>query len=498
MRVLQGSSQSTVSPTADTAPAPSPTAGGGGGMIPVLPNSSSIPGGGGDDGNTTTVTDWELVSSPVQLRNGVLEQLWMWVYWVTFLLTYVFIPLTQEYVAAGEFSKKGRFCASVKINIIFYAAIGVIAFGALAYVIFGLDQGLWDLMPVLISLANTFGLIIIILLLGYGAAEVPRAIWKNSNPEGMLRRLYFKAPELDGALFDTRNLLKDTVAKIEEFDAKVKTMSSDAAFQTADPRNAALVAELQRCLGIVNRKVAVAHDLLGKGGKSALSAAAAAAAARRRKAEKPEEEEEEEESSGGGFFGGISKTFGGKNSKYKGITPAKLAGLHKKLMLHIFKLRKTQFRFDSLVIQCIELEYVVAKTVPPVPVKRKTAEGETFYVAETVDLTQHPGEKKKTAARNNVFDSKTMAKGGGGGGAGAAGSGSAQGDVLSPAAAEALMSMMCAPRLCGGILNRARWTFKIFAVPYVYKVLAVLAEAMSIMLLWSEATIFVNLTGELQ
>lgn len=33
------------------------------------------------------------------------------VYWVTFLLTYIIIPVTQEYLAAGEFTKKGRLYA---------------------------------------------------------------------------------------------------------------------------------------------------------------------------------------------------------------------------------------------------------------------------------------------------------------------------------------------------------------------------------------------------
>jgi len=431
-----------------------------------------------------TVTDWEIVSNIVQLRNGPLEKLWMWVYWVTFILTYVVIPVTQEYVAAGEFTKKGRLCASIKINIIFYALCGVIAFGALAYVVIGLDQGLWDLLPVLISLANTFGLSIIILLLGYGTAEVPRAIWKNSNPEALLRRFYFKAPELDGQLFDVRNLLKDTLTQISEFEQKFNTMKADKSFND-DIKNANLVKELDRCLHIVNRKVAIANDLLTKNGaKSSVN--------KNRKTVIPEEEEEEE-SSGSGFFGSISKAFS-SNSKYKGITVSKLAKLHKKLMLHISKLRKTQFRFDSLVTQCIELEYIVAKTVPPVPEKKKTAEGETYYVttrSEGLDapngvLHNGPGNTKGKA---NVFQGKDMKPTHG------IPQSDNEHDVLSEPAAKALMSMMCFPRLCGGILNRFVWNFRMYAVPYVYKILAIIAEMMSLLLLWSEATIFLNLTG---
>lgn len=433
-------------------------------------------------GTNATVTDWEIIINTVQLRNGPLEQLWVSVYWVTFLLTYVIIPVTQEYIAAGEFTKKGRLCASVKINIIFYALCGVIAFGALAYVVIGLDQGLWDLLPVLISLANTFGLSIIILLLGYGTAEVPRAIWKNSNPEGLLRRFYFKAPELDGQVFDVRNLLKDTLTHISEFEQKFNAMKADKSFND-DVKNAALVKELDRCLHIVNRKVVIANELIAKNGAKANTN-------KNRKTIIPEEEEEEE-NSGSGFFGSISKAFS-SNSKYKGITVSKLAKLHKKLMLHISKLRKTQFRFDSLVIQCIQLEYIVAKTVPPVPEKKKTAEGETYYVTTRgagLDAPNGTLHTDKQKVIQNNFQGKDMKPTHG------IPQSDNEHDVLSEPAARALMSMMCFPRLCGGVLNRFVWNFRMYAVPYVYKIFALIAEIMSILLLWSEATIFLNLTG---
>jgi hypothetical protein len=471
------------------------------GVVPTArPSPSNRTSPNSTSANTTVVTEWDLISTPVQLRNGPLEKLWMFVYWVTFLLTYIFIPLTQEYVAAGEFTKRGRLCASIKINMIFYAVMGLIAFGALAYVVIGLEQGLWDLMPVLISLANTMGLSIVILLLGYGTAEVPRAVWKQSNPEQVLRRLYFKAPQHDGNLFDARILLTDTLKTIGEFEAKVTAMGADKSY-AGDAKNASSLAELQRCMGIVGRKVAIAQDLLSKGGGKKPPASSS----KRPPVEQDKDGEEEDDSGGGGFF---SRAFGGGNSKYKGVTVRRLATLHKRLMLQIAKLKKTQFRFDELVVQCIELEYVVARTVPPVPEKKKTAEGQTYYVVHrgagldsAVGTTGGAPGAKGAGAKGAVFDSKAMraaaaAKGGkGAGGAGGPEATDPDMDVLSEPAAMALMGMMFAPRLFGGVLNRLKWDFKMYAVPYAYKFVAVVAEVLSILLLWSEATIFLNLTG---
>jgi hypothetical protein len=170
---------------------------------------------------------WGLVPVEVRRRNPQLEDMWTTVYWITFVLTYVVIPVVQEYVAAGEFTKRGRLIASFKINIIFYAVCGLVAFGALAYVVIGLNQGLSDLQPVLISLANSMGLVIMILLLGYGAAEVPRAVWNESDAAGELRRLYFRAPELDSQVFDARGTVADLLKRIRDFEAQVAAMAAD-------------------------------------------------------------------------------------------------------------------------------------------------------------------------------------------------------------------------------------------------------------------------------
>ena len=119
-----------------------------------------------------------------------------------------------------------------------------------------------DLLPALVSIANTMGLVIIVLLLGYGAAEVPRSLLRRANPAAELRRLYFKAPETDGALFDAKQELGDTLTDIAKFAAKVELMSRDKDFASGGNRDK--LVQLQRALEVVNRKVGYAHSVLGK------------------------------------------------------------------------------------------------------------------------------------------------------------------------------------------------------------------------------------------
>lgn len=53
----------------------------------------------------------------------------------------------------------------------------------------------------------------------------------------------------------------------------------------------------------------------------------------------------------------------------------------------------------------------------------------------------------------------------------------------------------CLSRLCGGSLHRASWFVRLWLAPYLFMAAWALAEAMSLLLLWSEATIFLNLLG---
>ena len=223
----------------------------------------------GTNGTTGPVSGFVVTDSIVIVRNGPLERMWLAVYWTTFLLTYIILPLvqvsgwfcvyhvtlsrvllrlntwldfrtltiafrtlkiafckltntlsffmpthtsacararthththththtyiyththththafvhfpsrtrarTQEYVAAGDFTVWTRFKSSLYVNLLFYGVIGLIAAGALFYVTVFVGKGIWEIFPVLVSLANTYGLILVVLLIGYGCAEV--------------------------------------------------------------------------------------------------------------------------------------------------------------------------------------------------------------------------------------------------------------------------------------------------------------------------------------
>ncbi len=413
------------------------------------------------------------------MRNGPLESMWFTVYWLTALMTYAVVPVVQEYEAAGGFTPRARCIASVQINMTFYAAVGALGFFALAYVVLIEGLTLDALLPVLVSLANTSGLLIIVLLLGFGAAEVPRELWRASSPRDELRTLYFSAAEAEGNVFDARQALGDILSALEKFKAKLTAMQADKAFE-GDGAMRAKMAAMAKGVAVVEAKAKPAAELLGPAFlATAASRAAASSRAAAREALQPEEDEDEK-----GFLGGFTGLFKGKDARYKGVSMAKLAATHKALMAQVAAVQKALFRWESAVLRAMELEYILARVVPPVPVKKSTVDGATvFYVTPKA-----PPPAKGAPARSPML-------------ALASGLATPPGiddkafDVLSDAAGRHLLRLMCFPGVARGALNRAAWHAKIFWAPVIFKVLSVLADVLSLILIWCEATIWLNLTG---
>jgi hypothetical protein len=132
----------------------------------------------------------------------------------------------QEYSAAGQFHFKGKLLESIKQNLIFYGAIGVCGIGFLIWIIVANNIGKEDLPKFVFSLATTFGLLNIVLFMGYGLVEVPRMVWRASNAEKALRRAHFKASDLDQELFDTRCVVEELIAEVQTVKSKLPPADS--------------------------------------------------------------------------------------------------------------------------------------------------------------------------------------------------------------------------------------------------------------------------------
>jgi len=297
---------------------------------------------------------------------------------------------------------------------------------------------------------------------------VPKELWRLGDPAGELRRVQFQAPEVEAQLFDAKTNLATAVDAVRALDAEVAAMAS-AASNGPGGQDAAAYANLVDCMRVVKGKCAA--ELSGSGGGRGSAAGSAA---------------EAEDKKPGGLCGGGRKKLG----KVAG-TLARLAAAHKELMTARRRVGRYSFRWHRHILTAVTLEHVVARTVPPAPVARAAKERSSSRYWDHAAIIHHAG----PGGDSGGPDGGPGSGGDDGDGAGPAPAATAAAAALASAAATTYAALACLPNLAGGALTRALWNYRIYAAPYVYMACGAVAEVMSLLLMWSEATIWINLQG---
>ena len=151
------------------------------------------------------------------IPSSVILNLWRVVYWSSQLLTWLLLPIMQSFSQAGEFTVWGKLKSSLWDNMIFYASYLFIAVILLIYI--ALQPGLhldWNKLKAIAAAAsNTWGLFLLVFMMGYGLVEVPRELWHSSQRGYRLNKAYFKISKLWGERSDAEGSLEDVLVSLE-------------------------------------------------------------------------------------------------------------------------------------------------------------------------------------------------------------------------------------------------------------------------------------------
>ncbi|GAU93072.1 LMBR1-3 [Ramazzottius varieornatus] len=164
----------------------------------------------------SVVLDCEAPWSYVDPR--VLPKLWLILYWTCQFLTWFLLPLMQSYAMAGEFSVGGKLLASLKRNAIYYGTY-LLIFGILLIYLAtrpGVHLSGSKLYTLLVTASNTWGLFLLILLLGYGLVEIPRGIFKRSNLSYQLAYTQFKLAKVSVEKAEADEEIADIFSEIRK------------------------------------------------------------------------------------------------------------------------------------------------------------------------------------------------------------------------------------------------------------------------------------------
>eukprot|EP01138_Halocafeteria_seosinensis_P014581 gb/GECG01014886.1/.p1 GENE.gb/GECG01014886.1/~~gb/GECG01014886.1/.p1 ORF type:complete len:654 (+),score=59.87 gb/GECG01014886.1/:1-1962(+) len=151
------------------------------------------------------------------------ERGWRAIYWITFLLSWVALPLQMEFFASGYSRWKRRCIDSLKANLKFYILCGIAIAIVVVIVLTTSDRKISELPSIALSVANLYGLVLILLLLGYGLIEVPRKLWRSADPVTEMHRIQYYAVEVDAECFDAKCDLRDAMQEAKSTADRITT-----------------------------------------------------------------------------------------------------------------------------------------------------------------------------------------------------------------------------------------------------------------------------------
>ncbi|EXJ64276.1 hypothetical protein A1O7_00612 [Cladophialophora yegresii CBS 114405] len=139
---------------------------------------------------------------------------WRIVYWLTFVLTWVVLPLLGEYMDAGYRDPKARMIYSLRSNGRYQLIVLACAIAGLVYMIFSYGFDFTAIRALVMALAYVWGLALAIYLMGHGLVVIPRRMFRKADISGSLRRVQTQAPRI-------HEKLEDAIVALDELEAQV-------------------------------------------------------------------------------------------------------------------------------------------------------------------------------------------------------------------------------------------------------------------------------------
>mmetsp|Transcript_25244 Transcript_25244/g.41537 ORF Transcript_25244/g.41537 Transcript_25244/m.41537 type:complete len:643 (-) Transcript_25244:160-2088(-) len=272
----------------------------------------------------TTLTHGEEVSS--------LSYVVMWriLYWTTQVETWVLLTNQSYYVQAGEFSVKDKLRRVLRDNARRYLIVAILGLVGLVFILIHY-QNIHAVTSYLLLLGRTWGLLLCILLLGYGCVDLPKSMWRWGDAEYHLRSCYVRMTRADANVVDTKTALAVQMNR---------TLSADRALGENHP--------LRQYIVKIIRKFPVGFNLVAASNL-------------------------------------LDRTELRKDWKPNDLTYENLATLHRDLKAAVTAYQRAEYEWNSLLREAFEAEDVVTNQQNPSRRFRSTLRPPGNAIKETVE-----------------------------------------------------------------------------------------------------------------
>ena len=199
----------------------------------------------------------------------ILSNLWLITYWITFIFSWIILPLLSEFYLSGSLTFCGKLSDSIKYNLKFYGII--IGFLVLGIILITITTNIkfYSFSSTIISIGNTFGLTIIVFLMSYGLVEFPKFIWNIGDYNNKLRKLAFIFDHIEQNYIEAQNDIRSMKIIISGFirniDNNIKLrveylLDKINKFEIPDGATSTIQPEHHNHFELVNKKTKICID----------------------------------------------------------------------------------------------------------------------------------------------------------------------------------------------------------------------------------------------
>ncbi|EFA84407.1 hypothetical protein PPL_03485 [Heterostelium album PN500] len=172
--------------------------------------------------NTTSCEINNMCPEPISyLPDVIVVNQWRILYWGTFVLSWLIFPILQTFSGTGDFRIRERLLRAIKENIILYCFMGIVGLITLIIILAMRLQALATLVQSTFIVLNVYGLVLVVVTMGFGLVDVPRNLLRKGDYYRTLRHYRVHALEL-------KNELDESTKKLEHHLRLIKQTSDRA------------------------------------------------------------------------------------------------------------------------------------------------------------------------------------------------------------------------------------------------------------------------------
>ncbi|KAG7664315.1 uncharacterized protein J8A68_002173 [[Candida] subhashii] len=160
------------------------------------------------------------------LPDKAILYIWKINYWTTFILTWLILPMLQEFYKSGHQKALAKLKDSIKQNIKFQLIMLGVSLLGMFYLILEVGITTSHLKMMIIALSHIYSLIIATWLMGHGLISIPRNKWISGSVIKELNYNYLKLPKLVDELEDIKITFREQVLVVV---ALKRNFTSDSA-----------------------------------------------------------------------------------------------------------------------------------------------------------------------------------------------------------------------------------------------------------------------------